>query len=376
VYFASVEIRSWRVAGSERVQVYPHPSVKLTNGISLTAASTLHGDGLSSVRVTRARSTNSEASVYKPFGEQSKRIRPANTSPETNGWIGERYDGDARLQNLNARYYDPQLGMFLQPDWCEVTQAGVGTNRYSYALNDPINSRDASGNGLISDIGRAINDLVGAIGNALTSGNGNATQSGSQPRASGGKVLVNAGGPQNSDPLRIGSGRERIWKAQDSNALCEAVREACDITDGGGWGIGGGGAKRSGSSGGKSLLTGQTKYVNESMSARAAAYQSRATGSKPGTVYYENGVKFYGVDFASGKLLDAKYGLEFMVGKGGGWKDWARAPASLATQARRQIVASNGAAIEWRFSSEVVANATRTYFAEQGILGIAIVVLP
>jgi len=57
-----------------------------------------------------------------------------------------RYDADAGLQFLNARYYDPELGLFIQPDWFEITEAGVGTNRYSYSFNDPVNLRDPNGN--------------------------------------------------------------------------------------------------------------------------------------------------------------------------------------------------------------------------------------
>ena len=52
---------------------------------------------------------------------------------------------EAGLQYLNARYYDPSLGIFLQPDWWEVTQEGVGTNRYAYSANDPINKSDPNG---------------------------------------------------------------------------------------------------------------------------------------------------------------------------------------------------------------------------------------
>ncbi len=61
------------------------------------------------------------------------------------GWIGERYDAEAGLQYLNARYYDPDLLMFLQPDWWEVTEPGVGTNRYAYAGGDPVNGVDPGG---------------------------------------------------------------------------------------------------------------------------------------------------------------------------------------------------------------------------------------
>ena len=46
----------------------------------------------------------------------------------------------------NARYYDPLLGRFLQPDWWEVRQQGVGTNRYAYSFNDPVNLSDPNGN--------------------------------------------------------------------------------------------------------------------------------------------------------------------------------------------------------------------------------------
>jgi RHS repeat-associated protein len=108
---------------------------------------TLHREGLASLRaITSAAGVKIEAALYKPFGEQSEWLLPGNPAPETKGWIGERYDADAGLQYLNARYYDPELSLFLQPDWFEVTKAGVGTNRFSYSANDPVNKLDPSGN--------------------------------------------------------------------------------------------------------------------------------------------------------------------------------------------------------------------------------------
>ncbi|MDX6752658.1 RHS repeat-associated core domain-containing protein, partial [Geminicoccaceae bacterium 1502E] len=65
--------------------------------------------------------------------------------PESKGYIGERDDPDTGLLYLNARYMDPLLGRFIQPDWWDPTEEGVGTNRYAYAFNDPVNRSDPSG---------------------------------------------------------------------------------------------------------------------------------------------------------------------------------------------------------------------------------------
>jgi RHS repeat-associated protein len=65
---------------------------------------------------------------------------------ETKRFVGERYDAGAGLLYLNARYYDPKLALFIQPDWFEVAKTGVGTNRYSYSFNDPVNKFDPGGN--------------------------------------------------------------------------------------------------------------------------------------------------------------------------------------------------------------------------------------
>ncbi|ESQ14994.1 MAG: hypothetical protein N838_30545 [Thiohalocapsa sp. PB-PSB1] len=34
------------------------------------------------------------------------------------------------------------LSASLQPDWLDPNQPGVGTNRYAYSFNDPVNLRD------------------------------------------------------------------------------------------------------------------------------------------------------------------------------------------------------------------------------------------
>ncbi len=73
----------------------------------------------------------------------------APAGPRKSPERGERFDDQSGLQYLNARYYDPKLAMFIQPDWWEVTKPGVGTNRYAYSFNDPVNGLDPSGNDLL-----------------------------------------------------------------------------------------------------------------------------------------------------------------------------------------------------------------------------------
>ena len=111
--------------------------------------------------------------TYKPFGETS--FETLATPAEDHAFIGERRDPDAALIYLNARYMDPELALFTQPDWFEVTQPGVGTNRYAYSLNDPVNLKDPGGNktdpqidieeqpdrSLLRDIGSFIRSVLG-----------------------------------------------------------------------------------------------------------------------------------------------------------------------------------------------------------------------
>jgi len=107
----------------------------------------LHKDQLGSVKlITAADGTLVKTSTYAPFGEAFDETLSLTRADETKGNTCERFDADAGLQYLNARYYDPRLGLFIQPDWLDPTQPGVGTNRYSYSFNDPVNLSDPGGN--------------------------------------------------------------------------------------------------------------------------------------------------------------------------------------------------------------------------------------
>ena len=68
-----------------------------------------------------------------------------DTNPEFQpfGFAGGLYDRETGLVRFGARDYDPETGRFTAPD--PAGFAGGSTNLYGYALNDPVNLTDPSG---------------------------------------------------------------------------------------------------------------------------------------------------------------------------------------------------------------------------------------
>jgi RHS repeat-associated protein len=126
---------------------YPHMDVMVQG----TTISFLHRDHLATVKlVTNMAGAVTERTGYAAFGE------PKPTSSLPKGYIGERPDVETGMLYLNGRYYDPSRAQFYSPDDWDPTLPGVGTNRYAYAGNDPVNKADANGHsfslsGLLGD---------------------------------------------------------------------------------------------------------------------------------------------------------------------------------------------------------------------------------
>ncbi|BCG82304.1 RHS repeat-associated core domain-containing protein [Mesorhizobium sp. 113-3-3] len=148
--------------GAEIYTRYPHPDIKVVG----TAKYFLHREHLASVRlVTDMSGAVVEGTTYATYGEQ------LNTGFQTQkSYIGERFDAETGLLYLNARYMDPVLGRFISPDDWDPTLAGVGTNRYAYAQNDPVNKSDANGHQMATALGWAAGEGIGARGLAWLGG--------------------------------------------------------------------------------------------------------------------------------------------------------------------------------------------------------------
>ena len=82
---------------------------------------------------------------YYAFGG----IRPdlGGTNNQTDfGYTGQRNMSSIRLMDYRARFYDPTLGRFIQPDSIVSNPANSQTwNRYGYVENNPINLVDPTG---------------------------------------------------------------------------------------------------------------------------------------------------------------------------------------------------------------------------------------
>ena len=111
------------------------------------AATTLPqvGQTLGGTNVTANGTNGAELGrvLYRPWGET--RLSSGST-PTTWRFTGQREDATIGLYFYNARYLDPQLGRFVQPDTI-VPEPGnpQGLNRYSYVLNNPLRFIDPSG---------------------------------------------------------------------------------------------------------------------------------------------------------------------------------------------------------------------------------------
>jgi RHS repeat-associated protein len=125
---------------------YPHPNFRVVGSGAGAATYFMHRDHLASVKAETDRDgALAQSSLYKPYGDRIETKLIAATPSDPKGFTGERHDAETGLIYLHARYYDPQLGRFLSPDTWDPILEGVGTNRYAYADNDPINKADRNG---------------------------------------------------------------------------------------------------------------------------------------------------------------------------------------------------------------------------------------
>ena len=98
---------------------------------------------------------------YDPYGNiVSATGSIANINPLR--YRGYFYDTELEMYYLQSRYYDPQIGRFINADSQFDTYAGaLGCNLFAYCANNPIAYKDDTGEGLL--LAMAIGFAVGAL---------------------------------------------------------------------------------------------------------------------------------------------------------------------------------------------------------------------
>jgi len=104
--------------------------------------------------------------TYDPWG---KIISSSGTLADINPlrYRGYYYDSETGFYYLQSRYYDPEIGRFINADSYASTDATglLSTNMFAYCENDPVNKSDPSGEAF-SLITIAVGATVGALVNA------------------------------------------------------------------------------------------------------------------------------------------------------------------------------------------------------------------
>jgi len=113
-----------------------------------------HEDNISSSSVlSAANAAQLEVDAYYPFG-RTETATPQAPFQVSRRFTGQVLDAESGLYYYNARYYDPELGRFIQPD--DVIQDlsnPQSYNRYSYCVNDPLRYTDPTGKDFVLNAG-------------------------------------------------------------------------------------------------------------------------------------------------------------------------------------------------------------------------------
>jgi RHS repeat-associated protein len=135
------------LAAADRTDPRPHraPLVKLGQTSAAFEILNLHVDHLGSTRVV----TDGSGAIvsqhdFHPFGEE---IAPT-FDYSTKRFTGHERDEETGLDYMSARYYGSSLGRFLSVDPSRRSVQAMAPqtwNRYSYAVNNPINRVDPDG---------------------------------------------------------------------------------------------------------------------------------------------------------------------------------------------------------------------------------------
>jgi RHS repeat-associated protein len=158
-------------AGGEQVCTFETNSV-LAGGTDTNRVSDYyHEDSLNtSSALSGSSGSQIEVNVYYPFG-RTQTASPQAGFQVSRRFTGQVFDAESGLYYYNARYYDPELGRFIQPDTAIPDLSNPQSyNRYSYCVNDPLRFTDPTGHSFWSNFNPSLlwdSEVYQGIGYAI-----------------------------------------------------------------------------------------------------------------------------------------------------------------------------------------------------------------
>ena len=139
-------------ADGQQVCTFQTNSVLAGGTITTNVGYYYHEDNLnSSSLLSDSSGTQRETNIFYPFGRQET-ANPLGILKESRQFTGQIKDDETGLIYMNARYYDPLLGRFIQADTIIADYSNPQSyNRYAYCLNDPLTYTDPTGHGFWSN---------------------------------------------------------------------------------------------------------------------------------------------------------------------------------------------------------------------------------
>jgi len=121
----------------------------------------LLADGLGSARTELVGNDIQTVTTYEPYGKLLARTGASGT---VYGYTGEQYDSATSLVYLRARYYNPNLKVFMSRDpWGGISTQPATQYPYSYVGNNPVNRTDPGGQCFFAGIDTAVCIGVGGV---------------------------------------------------------------------------------------------------------------------------------------------------------------------------------------------------------------------
>ena len=158
IYPLTVTLTKYDASGSPMAVTY--------DGVTYYYATNLQGD------IVAILDDSGNAVVEYTYNAWGKLLSTTGSMATTLGihnplrYRGYVYDNETSLYYLQSRYYDPQLGRFINADAFAATGQGLlGNNTFAYCCNNPITRIDSTGNAFdtvldLISIGLSVADVI------------------------------------------------------------------------------------------------------------------------------------------------------------------------------------------------------------------------